>query len=407
MLSAMAGQIISRGKSTWLVRVYIGRDATGKRSYLNKTIHGTKKDAQSWLTSKLRERDMGVAIQPAQTTLNGYLNRWLDSAAKAKVRAKTFVGYKETLSRYVRPELGARPLAKIAPVDVQALYNKLRETGLSPRTIQYTNMILKQAFKQAIHWRLVAFNPCDGVTLPKQVRREMQVLPPDQARRFLAVARADRYAALYELALTTGLRPSEYCGLKWSDVDLERGVVSIARSLDWLPGGGWQFDETKTGRSRRVVKLLASVVQALAQHKARQEAQRSAAGDLWTDHDLVFTNETGGPVDRHNLANRSFRRILKAAELPVIRLYDLRHTAATLALAAGVPIKVVSEMLGHASSALTMDVYSHVLPHMQDDAAARMEALLWGQRETGTAVPAAHTRTQGRRRHTMGTQRPS
>ena len=156
--------------------------------------------------------------------------------------------------------MGARPLPKIAPVDVQALYNKMREAGLSPRTIQYTNMILKQAFGQAIRWRLMAFDPCDGVTLPKQVRREMQVRPPDEARRFLAVARADRYAALYELALTSGMRPSEYCGLKWADVDLERSVVSVVRSLDRLPGGGWAFDETRTERSRRTIKLLASGV---------------------------------------------------------------------------------------------------------------------------------------------------
>lgn len=326
----MAGQIISRGKRTWLVRIYLGRDENGKRKYLNKTIHGTKKEAQAWLSATLRDRDLGVAVRPAQQTLNEYLDRWLESAAKARVRPKTFAGYQDVLRRYVRPELGGRPLSKITPVEIQALYNRLSESGLSPRTIQYTNMILKQAYKQAIQWRLLAFNPCDGVSLPRQVRHEMKVLSPDQARRFLAVARQDRYGPLFELALTTGLRPSEYAALKWSDLDLERGVVSINRSIEFLPGGGWRFAENKTNRSRRTVKLLPSVVRALAEHRVRQEAEREAAGERWADHGLVFTNETGGPLDRHNLARRNLRRILEAAGLPRIRLYDLRHTAATL-----------------------------------------------------------------------------
>ncbi len=393
----MAGQIISRGKRTWLIRIYIGRNESGKRKYLNKTLHGTKKEAQSWLSARLRDRDIGIAIQPAQQTLGEYLDRWLESAAKAKVRPNTFAGYQATLRRYVRPELGGLPLSKITPVEVQALYNRLTESGLSPRTVQYTNMILKQAFKQAIQWRLLAFNPCDGVSLPRQVRHEMKVLNPDQARRFLAVAHQDRYGTLFELALTTGLRPSEYMALKWSDLDLGRGVLSINRSIEFLPGGGWRFSENKTNRSRRTVKLLAGVVHALAEHKALQEAECETAGKQWTDNDLVFTNELGGPVQRRNLVRRHLRRILEAADLPRIRLYDLRHTAATLALAAGTPIKVVSEMLGHASSALTMDVYSHVLPHMQDEAASRMEALLAGEPSSSN--------TQSDSPHTISTHR--
>jgi integrase len=393
----MPGQIIPRGKSTWLVRVYVGRDENRKRKYLNKTIHGNKKVADRWLTKALRDKDLGVEIEPAQDTLNEFLDKWLDGAAKAKVRPKTFAGYQDMLKRYIRPNLGSRPIAKLGTLEIQTVYNKLSESGLSPRTIAYTHMILKQALKQAIQWRLLIHNPCEGVKPPRQIRKEMQVLNPGQARKFLTGCKDEKNGPVFELAMTTGLRPSEYLALKWSDVDLAKGTVSINRSIDILPGGGWAFDENKTGRSRRTVKLHSSVAQTLREHHARQGQEQLQVGEKWTDHNLVFTNEIGGPVDRHNLANRDFRRILADAGLPQIRLYDLRHTAATLALVAGVPVKVLSEQLGHASAVLTLDTYSHVLPHMQDDAAARVEALL--------AMDATRSDLKSSKRHTMGTQR--
>jgi integrase len=393
----MAGQIIARGENTWLVRIYVGRDETGTRKYLNKTIHGTKKDAQRWLTATLRDQDMGLSVQPRQGTLNDYLDRWLESCAKSKVRTKTFAGYQEVLNRYVRPKLGARPLAKLSPLEIQAQYEQMSESGLSPRTVQYTNMILNQALGQAVKWRMLFHNPCDSVSVPRQQRKEMAVLAPDQARRFIAASKQDRYSALFHLAITTGMRPSEYCALKWPDLDLDKQTVSINRSIDSLPGGGWEFAENKTGRSRRQIKLQGTVAEASREHRRLQEEEKAAAGERWLGLDLVFTNELGGPVDRHNLAQRNFRRILKTAALPQIRLYDLRHTAATLALAAGVPIKVVSEMLGHTSTAFTMDVYCHVLPHMQEEAADKVERLLMGDEPEREPQPG--------KRHTIGTQR--
>lgn len=394
--SGMAGQIISRGKNIWLVRIYLGRDDSGKRIYLNKTIHGPKKAAQAWLHQRLTERDAGVAVKPAQQTLNDYLDRWLETAARPRVRPKTFVGYQNLLDRHIRPALGARPLSKISPLEVQQTFQAMQEKGLSARTIEYARMVLKQAFKQAIQWRLLTFNPCDGVQIPKRERPEMQALSPEQARRFLAVARSTRYGALFELALTTGLRPSEYLALKWEDIDFERGTLSVVRSLDAEPGGGYRLEETKTRNSRRVVKLLPNVLSALLEHRQAQQQQREQAGERWNEQGFVFTNESGGPLDRHNLAHRHFRKILEEAGLPQIRLYDLRHTAATLALSAGVPVKVVSEMLGHSSVALTLDVYSHVLPHMQEDAARKMAALL-----------EATEREEEGDRHTIGTQSQS
>ena len=155
------------------------------------------------------------------------------------------------------------------------------------------------------------------------------------------------------------------------------GTIHILRTLEWLHGGGWQFADVKRPKSRRTVKLHSQVIQSFQQHRRNQDELRAGAGERWTEHGLIFTTRTGGPLDERNLAQQDFVRILKAAGLPTtFRLYDLRHTAATLALAAGVPPKIVSEMLGHVSAAFTLDVYSHVLPHMQDSAVEKVEALL-------------------------------
>jgi len=389
----MAGQIVARGERTWLVRVYVGRDSeTGKRQYQSKTIHGSKKDAQRYLNESLRDRDMGIIVEPETAALGRYLDKWLEASAKPRLRAKTLGDYEKLLTRYVRPVMGGRPLAKIRPLEIQSLYKDMQERGLSARTVRYTHAVLHSAFSQAVKWRMLAQNPTDCVDLPRQTRTEMKVLSPDETRRFLEEARRDRLGAMFAVAVTTGLRPSEYLALKWSDIDLSTGTLSVNRSLDWMKGGGWQFQETKRTGSRRTVKLQNAVCRMLEQHRLAQDKERLDAMEIWTENGLVFATRTGGPLDERNVAQENFARILKAAGLPSIRLYDLRHTAATNALSAGVSAKVVSEMLGHASVAFTLDVYAHVLPHMQDQAAAKVEALLFAP------APVHPTRVSHRKR---------
>lgn len=372
----MAGQLIQRGDRTWLIRVFVGRDETGKRRYVNQTVHGAKREAQAVLTALLRDRDLGVHIEPSKQALNEYLNKWLETAAKPRVRARTYQGYSGLIRRHVRPALGPKPLGKVTPLDIQGLYSDMQEQGLSARTIRYTHAVLRSALQQALKWRLLPTNPADAVDLPRQSRREMKALTPEQVRQLLHRAEGGRYGSLFFLAVTTGLRPSEYLALTWEDFDFKRGSLSVRRTLARLPGEGWTFAETKRSSSRRTVKLQTRVLKVLQQHRIAQAQERLQAGAEWRDHGLVFTTGTGQPVEERNLV-RSFKSLLRGAGLPDIRLYDLRHTAATLALQAGVPAKVVSEQLGHASSSFTLDVYSHVLPNMQDDAAVRVEALLF------------------------------
>jgi integrase len=225
--------------------------------------------------------------------------------------------------------------------------------------------------QQAVRWRLLLENPADGLKVPQQTRNEMRSLTVDQARTLLKAAESTKYGPVLAVALTTGMRPSEYLGIKWQDIDWTRQTISIVRSIHRL-NGKWYFSNTKRSRSRRPIKLQSWIVALL-----RELRMKASAHDLYPEgHDLVFRTPSGQPINADYLA-KHFRSILDLAGLPRMRLYDLRHSAATIALAAGVSPKVVSEQLGHASTAFTLDTYAHVLPHMQDEAAARVEAMLF------------------------------
>lgn len=373
------GQLIERGKDTFLVRIYLGQDETGKRRYYNKTIAGTKKEAQRHLTSVLGDLDRGIFAEPSKETLNSYLDRWLSTAAAPRVRPRTLTDYQELMDCHVRPVLGQRVLSSITPLDVQGVYTRMLERGLSPRRVRYVHAVLSSALKQAVKWQLLQRNPADFVDLPRQKRTEMHAMSTDEVAQFLNAAKQDKWHALFLLAVTSGMRPGEYLGLQWKDLNFDNGTIEVRRSLT-RNKGKWSFDEPKTAKSRRKIKLTPTVVQALRTHRSRQAAERLKAGVRYQDFDLVFASANGQPLDRHNLVSRHFKPLLKAAGLPeAIRLYDLRHTCATLLLAASVHPKMVSEMLGHASIQLTLDTYSHVLPDMQQGAVDKMEDMLFGQ----------------------------
>ena len=371
---------MARGDRRWLVRVYLGRDhQTRRRKYHNRTIRGGLRAAQRYLNSRLRERDQGREIEGAQITCNEYFDRWLQIAAQPKLRRKTYRDYEALLRRYIRPRLGERMLPGLTPLDIQGAYQGMRDRGLSARTIRYTHAVLHSALELALKWRLLLLNPAAGVQLPKQTRSEMRVMTPEEVRRFLRQALMTRHGVVFALAVTTGMRPSEYLALRWADINWGCGTVTVARTLE-KGREGWQFAETKRARSRRVIKLQSWVVRLLRDlhdlQLVRSILSPAAAGQ-------VFKTICGQPINSDYLA-RQFKRILRQAGLPAMRLYDLRHTAATLALSAGVPAKVVSEQLGHATSAFTLDVYSHVLPHMQEEAATRVESLLYPTRRRGS-----------------------
>ncbi|MGA9768363.1 MAG: site-specific integrase [Blastocatellia bacterium] len=355
-------------------------DESGKRRQVWRKAE-SKSDAKDIADELIRELDDygDTVLASDRMTLAQYLDQWLKNAAKPRLSERAYSDYQDLLRRYVRPALGRKIFSDLKPLHIQALYTDMQDRGLSARTVRYTHAILSSALKQAVKWRMLTHNPAQLVDLPKLQRKEMKALTKEEAGKFLSAASEDRYGVLFAIALATGMRPEEYLALQWKDFDLERGTVSVKRTLCWRRlGGGWYFGEPKTARSRRQIPLPFSLLRALADHKRRQAEERMKAGPQYQNLDLIFATAQGGPVLLSNLFRRHFKPLLRRAGLDdSIRLYDLRHSCATLLLEANENPKVVSERLGHASITLTMDTYSHVLPSMQQAASEKIENLLF------------------------------
>ncbi|MGI8542161.1 MAG: tyrosine-type recombinase/integrase [Aridibacter sp.] len=372
----MAGQITKRGENTWYVRIFLGRDANGKRKYFNKTIHGTKKDAQKYLTAKIREKDLGVFVEPASVILNEFLDRWLDEIAKNKVRERTFNNYESLLNNHVRPKLGTKRLSDIREYEIQKLYNDMKKADYSPKTIRHVHNVLSPALKQAVRWKMLIQNPSEFCELPQMEKTEMKYLTAEETVKFLDFAKNDKYFPAFFLAIETGMRPEEYLGLKWKDFNFENKTVSVRRALVVKKGGSYVFTEPKTKKSRRSISISNSLIALIKKHRRKQLEKRLKIGANYQNLDIVFASEIGTPLLHGNFVRRHFKPIRDIAKLPKIRLYDLRHTTATLLLLSGENPKVVQERLGHASVVLTLDTYSHVLPSMQKTATDKLEKLM-------------------------------
>jgi integrase len=374
----MTGQIVKRGENTWYIRIFLGRDANGKRKYFNKTIHGTKKEAQKFLTAKTREKDLGIFFEPASMPLNEYLDKWLAESAKPRLREATLDSYQSLLQKHVRGKIGSNKLSDIKPFHVQKIYNQMTESKLSPRTVRYVHTVLKTAFSQAIKWQMLVVNPCNSANLPRQQKTEMKAFSSEQAKRFLDAAEDNKHGLIFAFALASGMRPEEYLSLKWTDIDFEKHTVTVQRVLVWRKGGGWYFSEPKTVKSRRTLPLPQNLFPKLKMHKRVQSEVILKSGQFYERNNFVFATNEGKPLHYKNLTARHFHKILEKADLKGFRLYDLRHSMATLLLSAGVNPKIVSERLGHASIVLTLDTYSHVLPDMQKEASSKLGQMLFG-----------------------------
>lgn len=366
------GQIIRRGDDRYLVRIYLGRREDGKRRYSARIVSGTYKCAERELTKALRELDTGSYVEPSKQTLREHLTSWLDNFARLAVSPRTHEDYHHRLTHDVLPILGERRLDQITSHDVQRLYADMDARGLAPRTIRYTHSVLKQALKRAVIQGALVRNPADHAELPRQKRREMKVLAPEEVSRFLVVTRDDPLHALWAVLLLGGLRPGEALGLRWSDLDGDQ--LRIVRALRKTTGDQYVLADTKTDGSRRLVLMPTPVVSALQVHRSRQNREILATGPDYERNDLIFANVCGRPMDIAKV-RRCFKAALKRAGVTQVRLYDARHTHATLLMGEGVNPKVVSERLGHTNIGITLDTYSHVLPTMQQSVVERLDNL--------------------------------
>jgi len=374
------------GTVSWRVRVDMVDPVTGKRRQPQRT-YKTKREAEAGMAQWLVEIERGTAVNTSKMTVGEYLQDWLATSARHRVRPTTFESYRKLVRSYILPVLGAVPLQKLTPAQVQTFYaaqltegrNGAKAKGLSPRTVRYLHAILHRALKEAVSLGLVARNVTDAVAPPKDRRRAVESWDVDDVQRFLDVAAGDRrFGPVWLVALHTGMRRGELLGLRWQDMDLDAGVLHVRQALSVVStddGPRITFGEPKTHSGRRTIALDETCVAVLREHRARQIERRLALGPQWREGDLVFTNEFGGPVDPMNLYHR-FVALAAKAGVPRIPLHGLRHTHATLLMKHGVNPKVVAERLGHADITLTLSTYSHVLPQMQQQAADMFAAAI-------------------------------
>ncbi len=381
----MAGSIRKQGRHSWNVLIELGSDPlTKKRRRRWLTVRGSKKDAERALTAALSQRDRGIDLSPAKITVAEFLRRWVQDAVQHRVRQSTVVGYRGIIESQIIPALGHIRLANLQPLDIQGAYSHWLKPGsrrdghdgvLSQRTVLHYHSVLNAALDQAVKWQLLLKNPCKSVDAPRPVRVEMRVFGDAQTKRLLDAAGHEPLYALFHSAVTTGARLGELLALRWQDIDFTHSRLTIARTVRRFADRGYVFGSPKTHRSRRSIALDAETSRVLQEHRRRQLEQRLLVGPAYRDQDLVFATATGD-VLADSTVRTTFNRILRAAELPRIRIHDLRHTAATLMLKAGVNPKIVSDRLGHSSISITLDTYSHVMPDMQRDGAEALARMI-------------------------------
>ncbi|MBN1631073.1 MAG: site-specific integrase [Thermoleophilia bacterium] len=390
---AMKDGLMLRGK-TWSYVVRVRDPKTGKMKDQWKGGYKTQKEARMARNDARSLSDKGTAVAASRITVGEYLEQWLE-AQGGQVRPTTLVSYRLHVDRYIVPRIGAERLQQLTPAMVDRLYSTLSKKGgqdrhklkegekpktkpLSATTVRRISATLHKALHDAVKKKLIPYNPADAAEKPKiqhdsDGAGEMKTWTREELDTFLAHVTTDRLFPMWRLAAWTGMRRGEVAGLIWRDVDLEAGTITVQRARVSVGAADVRESKPKTGSGRRQVELDSETVSTLAAWKDRQDAERKAWDenalnkDKWPGHGLVFTLQDGSPLHPDQLTS-SFASHAKKAKLPTIRLHDLRHTHATLMLAAGVPVKVVSERLGHSTPGFTMTVYQHVLPGMQREA---------------------------------------
>ena len=371
------GAIFQRGDGRWVASVDYGW-VNGKRK--RKDLYGkTRAEVREKLAREVQRRRDGLAPAPERLTVGQFLDDWLRDVVKPNKTPNTYAAYEVKVRKYLKPALGRHRLARLGPEHVQAFMTAAQEVDkVSATTVRDARTVLGIALGQAIRWGMVSRNAAELTTSPRVKVREVEPLDFDRARAFLEAIRGHRLEALFRVALALGIREGEALGLRWQDVDLDGRVVRIRKQLQVNPQTRiLELVDVKSTRSRRSINLLDFAIRALRDHRARQLEDRLRAGEAWQDWQgagLVFTDERGGAIPARNML-RMFDKLRTAAGLPGLRFHDTRHTCATFLLVQGVSERVVMEILGHSSLAMTQR-YAHVLPPLRQDAADRLDAAL-------------------------------
>lgn len=351
----------------WEARERWVAEITTEQGKRKKIYCKTKQEAIRKRNEALRELEQGILATGPQRKLGEYLEDWLENTHKGKLRLSAYVKYKKLIKYVTADRLGDVWLQKLTPEQVQRFYTRLStEKKLSSKMVNSVHGVLHLALKNAVRWNYVSRNVCDFVTLPRIVTREAVVLTVEQAHTLLEGVREHRLEVFLMLVVVTAMRRGEVLALRWSNIDFERQVLHVLHTVDYIPNYGYVETEPKTKAGKRKIHLPLFMVEILQEHKAKQEEEKRRQVDAWEDLDLVFPDLKGGYFNPNYLL-RVFSRILRDLGLAHMRIHDLRHSAATILLAKGVNIKVISELLGHSDIAITLRVYGHLLPSMQGD----------------------------------------
>jgi integrase len=375
----MKGHIRERSPGHWAIVIDAREPHTGKRLRKWFSFRGTKREAQIECARRISIAQIGTGIEPGRITVAEFLDRWLEHM-HTLVSPRTCECYAEVVKAYLKPALGHVRLTKLRAPEIAATYAKALESGrrtrtggLSPRSVHMMHRALSQALKQAVRWQLLAVNPAANVKPPRVERKEMQVLDADATAALLEAARPNAMFIPILLNALVGLRRGEVAALRWRSVDLDRGQLAIVSSVEQTRLGTRE-KPPKSGRARTVA-LPAIAIEELRRHRLQQAQDLLRLGVRATDDTHVCLTETGEPWRPRSMTHR-FIRFIRSSSLPRVRLHDLRHSHATHLLAANVHPKIVQERLGHADITTTMNLYVHVMPGMQEDAAARVNDAL-------------------------------
>jgi len=382
----MRGSIQKKGKNAWRLVFDLDRNHTGRRRQKVVSFNGTKRNAEIELARLISELENGGFVEPQSLTVAEYLGKWLASQKGSNVSAKTYERYEEICDRHLTPALGQYRLQKLQPMQIQSYYTEAQKTGrldgkggLAARTVLHHHRILRQALQQAVRWRLVSINPADAVKPPRPPRREIQTLTEQETAILLDGLSGTKFYVPSVIAVTAGLRMGEILGLQWGDIDLDKGTLSVRRTLERTRQFGLRLKEPKTKRGSRMVMLPQITIDVLRQHRLEQAQSQLRLGLRLGDYSLIISTLTGDPTNPRTFTSGftlKYASIQKKTGIPRITFHGLRHTHATQLLAAGIHPKIAQERLGHSTIATTMDLYSHVTETMQEDAALRVDEAL-------------------------------
>jgi integrase len=340
------------------------------------------KRAEKQLADIIAMVETGKQVKPIKRTLGQYLNQCLDEYAKVNTSPRTYERYREIVQENLVTNLGSIPLMELKPHHVQSYYTKALDSGrkdgkggLSARTVTHYHRVLFEALRYAVKHEMIFRNVAEAVTPPRAKNKKVTVIDSQGVNRVLEAVKDTIYYPIFYTAVYTGMRRSELLGLRWQNVDLDFMTIAVTETLHKLKKSGYFYGEPKSKRGKRSIALSTSLALLLREHKAHQEAARHALGRQLTDNDLVFSMPDGVPISP-NAVTKAFINTRNSLCLAGLRFHDLRHTHASLMLAQGVHPKIVSERLGHSTVGITLDTYSHVLPGLQEAAAAGFDEML-------------------------------